>query len=372
MTAILLPILLLMLTQQDISCEREHKVHNIVLYPEKHSWCQTTPIQQVVASPGFKAVTIQNNVCVGACFSYSIPKSEPAEPGELIGPYCDSCQPSEIECYHVNLHADNNLDDSKILQKKVQIIMNCSCQSCDKIRPDDYAINATNTQELPKHLYVDQEQFKPTEDVIHPDLFEDQNTQSKQHFEHDIKLKDKFKKWFEQIQNEIAEHKNTELEDLNKSLNDIQKENEKIRKDLEGLPKSFGLEGAPSHHKGAHIGMGIVHHPNDVADVDSTKSVDHKVGHHGHHGHHNHHHTENENRSDNSAHHHYLGEEQQIGTNLERLVKGPHGSMVAAPTDVKLHVDSDSLKPNDEGLVVEYENHNRDTDHKVAEIIQGV
>nr|CAI5817425.1 unnamed protein product [Callosobruchus analis] len=63
-----------------VYCEREHKVHNIVLYPEKHSWCQITPIQQIVGSPGYEPVTIDNNVCVGACYSYSIPKTQPAEP----------------------------------------------------------------------------------------------------------------------------------------------------------------------------------------------------------------------------------------------------------------------------------------------------
>lgn len=40
-----------------------------------------------------------------------------------------------------------------------------------------------------------------------------------------------------------------ELPDLDKAL-DIEKKNEKINKDLEGLPKSFGLEGASSHQKG--------------------------------------------------------------------------------------------------------------------------
>lgn len=78
------------------------QVHNIVLYPDKQSWCKTTAIKQVVTSPGFKQTTIDNNVCVGACFSYSIPRTQPAEPGELIVPYCDSCQPVTTRCYHVS------------------------------------------------------------------------------------------------------------------------------------------------------------------------------------------------------------------------------------------------------------------------------
>jgi hypothetical protein len=77
------------------------QVHNIVLYPDKHSWCNTTPIKQVVAFPGCSSVEIDNNVCVGACFSYSIPRTAPSAPGELIKPYCDSCQPSTVAWHHV-------------------------------------------------------------------------------------------------------------------------------------------------------------------------------------------------------------------------------------------------------------------------------
>jgi neuroblastoma suppressor of tumorigenicity 1 len=72
------------------------QVHNIVLYPGKHSWCKTTPIKQVVAWPGCVAKEIDNNVCVGACFSYTIPQTEPSAPGDVISPYCDSCQASEV------------------------------------------------------------------------------------------------------------------------------------------------------------------------------------------------------------------------------------------------------------------------------------
>lgn len=65
------------------TAHREHKVHNIVLYPDKHSWCRTTTIKQVISYPGYHSVEIDNNVCVGACFSYSIPHTEPSDPGEV-------------------------------------------------------------------------------------------------------------------------------------------------------------------------------------------------------------------------------------------------------------------------------------------------
>lgn len=56
-----------------------------------------------------------------------------------------------------------------VLQKRIQVITNCSCQSCDKVRTEDCAINDTNTQELPLHLYVDPDNAnKGNDDYIHP------------------------------------------------------------------------------------------------------------------------------------------------------------------------------------------------------------
>lgn len=79
-----LPILFTILLLPLLEAHREHKVHNIVLYPEKNSWCKTFPIKQIIGYPGYKSEEIDNNVCVGACFSYSIPHTEPEEPGEVI------------------------------------------------------------------------------------------------------------------------------------------------------------------------------------------------------------------------------------------------------------------------------------------------
>ncbi|XP_058445126.1 uncharacterized protein LOC131426431 [Malaya genurostris] len=122
------------------SGNREHKVHNIVLYPDKHSWCTTRNISQVISHPGCKQVTIDNNVCVGACFSYSIPHTEPSDPGEVLGPYCDSCQPESETIWHnvtLDCSENSNLNGDEeakptVLVKRVQIIKNCSCTSCEK------------------------------------------------------------------------------------------------------------------------------------------------------------------------------------------------------------------------------------------------
>lgn len=113
----------------------EHKVHNIVLYPDKHSWCKTTGIKQIVAHPGCSSTEIDNNVCVGACFSYSIPRTMPSAPGEVITPYCDSCQPVDYEWKEVTLTCsdESEEDEGQVeLIKKVQVITNCTCTSCDK------------------------------------------------------------------------------------------------------------------------------------------------------------------------------------------------------------------------------------------------
>ncbi|XP_050098847.1 uncharacterized protein LOC126579523 isoform X2 [Anopheles aquasalis] len=112
---------------------REHKVHNIVLYPDKQSWCTTRNITQVITEPGCKQVTIDNNVCVGACFSYSIPHTEPSDPGEIIGPYCDSCQPSEVSYRAVKMDcSEHPTMKTPYLEKHIQLIHNCSCTACEE------------------------------------------------------------------------------------------------------------------------------------------------------------------------------------------------------------------------------------------------
>lgn len=38
---------------------------------------------------------MENHVCVGTCFSYTVPQTEPETPGDEMLDYCDSCQDSE-------------------------------------------------------------------------------------------------------------------------------------------------------------------------------------------------------------------------------------------------------------------------------------
>ncbi|XP_049297174.1 uncharacterized protein LOC125771024 isoform X2 [Anopheles funestus] len=130
------------------TANREHKVHNIVLYPNKQSWCTTRNISQVITEPGCKQVTIDNNVCVGACFSYSIPHTEPSDPGEIIGPYCDSCQPSDVSYVFVKVDCTENANmKNPYLYKQVQLIHNCTCTACDE-QSTHRSTPTSNTRDL--------------------------------------------------------------------------------------------------------------------------------------------------------------------------------------------------------------------------------
>uniref|UniRef100_A0A182MNT4 CTCK domain-containing protein n=1 Tax=Anopheles culicifacies TaxID=139723 RepID=A0A182MNT4_9DIPT len=131
------------------TANREHKVHNIVLYPNKQSWCTTRNISQVITEPGCKQVTIDNNVCVGACFSYSIPHTEPSDPGEIIGPYCDSCQPSDVSYVFVKVDCTENANmKNPYLYKQVQLIHNCTCTACEEQSTHRSSTPSTNTRDI--------------------------------------------------------------------------------------------------------------------------------------------------------------------------------------------------------------------------------
>ncbi|CAH0549370.1 unnamed protein product [Brassicogethes aeneus] len=324
--------------------EREHKVHNIVLYPKKYSWCLTTPIQQIVASPGYESVTIDNNVCVGACYSYSIPKTQPAEPGEVIGPYCDSCQPAKIKCYHVNLKADaQNLDGPRTTQKRVQIIVDCACASCDVIRKDDCDISDENTVELPSNLFLNTTTKQDPEEV--PELLKMQNGIYNKMKAHDQLKHKKIIDLYRRIEdggnkvnnesfnelNEILHYKKVK-DILNKNDDEEDDEDDSSEEDIIPLPDGAFEE---RNHYNIVTDPPVIHQTTEkVPEAPSLTPPSH----------HNHH------------HHHQLGEVQQVGETVEHLIKGPHGSMVLTPVE-KLHIDSDALKNNDEGLVISYEDH---------------
>ncbi|XP_008183253.1 uncharacterized protein LOC100575633 isoform X2 [Acyrthosiphon pisum] len=107
---------------------RRHKVHNIVLYPDKHSWCTSTPIKQVISDVDCDPVEIDNLVCLGACFSYSIPRTVPANNVDEVNSYCDSCQPVNTLWIPVKLKCSDGSNHTK----RVQLIKECRCSSCSR------------------------------------------------------------------------------------------------------------------------------------------------------------------------------------------------------------------------------------------------
>lgn len=117
---------------------KEHKVHNIMLYPEKHSWCRPTPIKQIISHMGCHSIEMENNVCVGACFSFSVPRTIPETPGDDRLYYCDSCQPDAVSWTEIFLDCPEN-PTQKSLSKKVELIQNCSCTSFTCVHPQYFS-----------------------------------------------------------------------------------------------------------------------------------------------------------------------------------------------------------------------------------------
>lgn len=77
---------------------------------------------------------MENNVCVGACFSFSVPRTIPETPGDDRLYYCDSCQPDAVTWTEVVLECPDN-PTQKSLSKRVELIENCSCTSFTCVHP---------------------------------------------------------------------------------------------------------------------------------------------------------------------------------------------------------------------------------------------
>jgi len=152
---------------------------------------------------------------------------------------------------------------------------------------------------------------------------------------------------FREEQKLIDNHSNFNLVNLGA------KNNAEINRDLDSLqysvPNNFGIEGSHlglGHHKGSHIGMGI---HNTIDDKSSEERLSHEVKSH-------------------PKGHHYIGEPQHLGFHhFGHLVSGPHGSLVVTPdvakVEKKLDLDAESVQPNQEGMVISYENHHNHKSH---------
>uniref|UniRef100_A0AAY4BDT8 DAN domain-containing protein n=1 Tax=Denticeps clupeoides TaxID=299321 RepID=A0AAY4BDT8_9TELE len=71
----------------------------------------------------------EHHACLGQCFSYSVPNTFPQSTESLV--HCDSCMPAQTQWEVVTLECPGS-DDTPRVEKLVERILHCSCQSCSK------------------------------------------------------------------------------------------------------------------------------------------------------------------------------------------------------------------------------------------------
>lgn len=281
------------------------------------------------------------------------------------------------------MHADGkNNDGPKTIKKRVEIIMNCSCISCETVQNKDCELTDQNTAELPTDLFnilhpvvgggeaVSQEEVPdlihlPNRNRSNPNIDEvlndEQNNEklikllkSMQEQEGDTNIsydKKLIKELLEILENNRAELANVDLMKFISVVNLHNSENMQV--DLSTL-KEF-LHGFQKNKRANLdlVEMGVANNEQinrDIEDLAKKYAMPSDYGLEGHRG-------QLGSLEDNtiSTHHHYVGEEQHVGSETGHLIAGPHGSLVLTP---------DTLQPNHEGLVISYENHPKN--HKIV------
>uniref|UniRef100_A0A8C6SBA9 NBL1, DAN family BMP antagonist n=1 Tax=Neogobius melanostomus TaxID=47308 RepID=A0A8C6SBA9_9GOBI len=104
-------------------------INRLALFPDKSAWCEAKDITQIVGHTGCQPRSIQNRACLGQCFSYSVPNTFPQSTESLV--HCDSCMPAQTQWEVVTLDCPDN-EDTPHVDKLVERIFHCSCQSCSK------------------------------------------------------------------------------------------------------------------------------------------------------------------------------------------------------------------------------------------------
>ncbi|XP_051977234.1 neuroblastoma suppressor of tumorigenicity 1-like isoform X2 [Xyrauchen texanus] len=104
-------------------------INRLALFPDKSAWCEAKNITQIVGHTGCTPRSIQNRACLGQCFSYSVPNTFPQSTESLI--HCDSCMPAQTQWEVVTLECAGS-DEAPRVDKLVERILHCSCQSCSK------------------------------------------------------------------------------------------------------------------------------------------------------------------------------------------------------------------------------------------------
>uniref|UniRef100_A0A3B3RC45 Neuroblastoma suppressor of tumorigenicity 1 n=1 Tax=Paramormyrops kingsleyae TaxID=1676925 RepID=A0A3B3RC45_9TELE len=104
-------------------------INRLALFPDKSAWCEAKNITQIVGHTGCQPQSIQNRACLGQCFSYSVPNTFPQSTESLV--HCDSCMPAQTQWEVVTLECPGNEEVPRV-DKLVERILHCSCQSCSK------------------------------------------------------------------------------------------------------------------------------------------------------------------------------------------------------------------------------------------------
>ncbi|XP_031681031.1 neuroblastoma suppressor of tumorigenicity 1-like [Oncorhynchus kisutch] len=104
-------------------------INRLALFPDKSAWCEAKNITQIVGHTGCQPRSIQNRACLGQCFSYSVPNTFPQSTESLV--HCDSCMPAQTQWEVVTLECPG-IENTPRVDKLVERILHCSCQSCSK------------------------------------------------------------------------------------------------------------------------------------------------------------------------------------------------------------------------------------------------
>ncbi|KAI4903943.1 hypothetical protein NFI96_016342 [Prochilodus magdalenae] len=121
-------------------------INRLALFPDKSAWCEAKNITQIVGHTGCQPRSIQNRACLGQCFSYSVPNTFPQSTESLV----------TLEC--------PGSADAPRVDKLVERILHCSCQSCSKeggqegalmqLFPSEGAAESPPAPDTPSHTHT--------------------------------------------------------------------------------------------------------------------------------------------------------------------------------------------------------------------------
>ncbi|XP_018008160.1 uncharacterized protein LOC108665862 [Hyalella azteca] len=106
------------------------EVQSMISNSEQRSWCRPGQIRQIITHANCESKEVENQVCAGSCFSYSLPQTVPLIPGDEDLDFCESCRPSQSHWINITLECTDEDDGFYEVSKRVQQITNCSCSSC--------------------------------------------------------------------------------------------------------------------------------------------------------------------------------------------------------------------------------------------------